>query len=114
MRRRAPHTSATPRPAGRPSAVALSNQRDASPRAAGMLGRAALARAGSAYRALEPHGLVSYLQELAGGLHNYYNKFRVIGEDRNLGLARSVLVKAVRTTLQNGLRLLGISAPEKM
>ncbi|MCD5390722.1 arginine--tRNA ligase [candidate division NPL-UPA2 bacterium] len=65
-------------------------------------------------RALEPHGLTSYLQELAGGLHNYYNKFRVIGEDRNLSSARLILVKAVRTTLQNGLHLLGISAPEKM
>ena len=65
-------------------------------------------------RDLEPQGLASYLQELAGGLHNFYTKFRVIDEDRNLSSARSVLVKAVKTTLQNGLHLLGISAPEKM
>ncbi len=69
----------------------------------------------SGARALEPQGLTGYLQELAGSFHNFYTKFRVIGPgDRNLGSARLVLVKAVKTTLQNGLRLLGISAPEKM
>ena len=69
----------------------------------------------SCARALEPQGLSSYLQELAGGLHNFYTKFRVIGPgDGNLGSARLILVKAVRTTLRNGLRLLGVSAPEKM
>ncbi len=64
--------------------------------------------------ALEPHGLTLYLRDLAASFHNFYNVFRVIGEDENLNSARLMLVQGVKTTLQNGLRLLGISAPEKM
>lgn len=65
-------------------------------------------------RSLEPQGLTVYLQDLAGSFHNFYHKFRVIGEDEKLNSARLVLVKGVKTTLGNGLRLLGVSAPEKM
>ncbi|MCD5401166.1 arginine--tRNA ligase [candidate division NPL-UPA2 bacterium] len=65
-------------------------------------------------RSLEPQGLTLYLRNLAGAFHNFYNRFRVIGDDQNLNSARLALVKGVKTTLQNGLRLLGISAPEKM
>lgn len=65
-------------------------------------------------RALEPHGLTVYLRDVAGAFHNFYNKFRVIGDDQNLNSARLALVKGVKTALQNGLHLLGISAPEKM
>ena len=63
---------------------------------------------------LEPQGLTVYLRDLAGSFHNFYNRFRVIGEEEGLSSARLMLVKGVKTTLQNGLRLLGISAPEKM
>ncbi|NOX97524.1 MAG: arginine--tRNA ligase [Nitrospirae bacterium] len=65
-------------------------------------------------RTLEPQGLTAYLRDLAGCFHNFYNKCRVISEDCNLNSARLILVKGVKTTLQNGLHLLGISAPEKM
>ena len=67
-------------------------------------------------RVLEPHGLTVYLREVAGAFHNFYNKFRVIDDnnDRDLNSARLTLVKGVKTVLQNGLTLLGISAPEKM
>ncbi len=65
-------------------------------------------------RSLEPHHLTTYLQELASSFHNFYDKFRVIGNDEEMDSARLVLVKGVRTVLQNGLKLLGISAPEKM
>lgn len=72
----------------------------------------ALVRA--AAEAMEPHRITFYLQTLAGLLHSYYFACRVVTEDKALTAARLVLVTAVRIVLQNGLKLLGISAPEKM
>jgi arginyl-tRNA synthetase len=62
----------------------------------------------------EPHRITSYLQELAGQFHSFYNKSRVITEERELTGARLFLLKCVAVTLKNGLTLLGVSAPEKM
>jgi len=64
--------------------------------------------------ALEPHRITFYLQELAGLFHPYYNKNRVVTEDSQLTNARLYLCAAVRTVMQNGLKLLGVSAPEEM
>ncbi|MBW2038268.1 MAG: arginine--tRNA ligase [Deltaproteobacteria bacterium] len=63
---------------------------------------------------LEPHRLASYLQDLAGLFHSYYNKHRVISEDREMMDARLLLVKAIKGVLQNALGLLGIVALEEM
>ncbi|MEQ9617667.1 MAG: arginine--tRNA ligase [Deltaproteobacteria bacterium] len=63
---------------------------------------------------LAPHKLAFFLQEVASDFHSYYNKFRIVGEDRNLGKARLFLVRCVETVLSNGLKLLGITAPERM
>lgn len=64
--------------------------------------------------ALEPHRLTFYLLELAGILHNYYNKHRIISDDRDLTQARLLLVSSVRTVMANALGILGVSAPERM
>lgn len=64
--------------------------------------------------AYEPHRIPAYLQNLAGELHSYYNKYRIISADRPLSQARLALVTAVRTVLANGLGLLGVAAPERM
>ena len=64
--------------------------------------------------ALEPHQLAHYLRELAGDFHTYYNAHMFIVEDGNLRNARLNLVAATRQVIQNGLKLLGVSAPEKM
>ena len=64
--------------------------------------------------ALEPHRLTFYLIDLAGIFHNYYNKYRVVSDDRELTKARLLLVKAVRTVVSNTLNLLGVSAPQQM
>ncbi len=61
-----------------------------------------------------PHKLSFYLQELASEFHAYYNKFRIVDDDRELSKARLYLVICVQTVLSNGLGLLGISAPERM
>ena len=62
----------------------------------------------------EPHRLTSYLQELAGLFHGFYNKNRVISDDAPLTGARLFLLSCVVTVLKNGLGLLGISAPDSM
>ena len=65
-------------------------------------------------RTLQVQPILSFLQELAGDFHSYYNKFRIVTKERDLTRARLLLTKGVGTVLRNGLRLLGISAPEKM
>jgi len=64
--------------------------------------------------AFAPHAVAFYLRELAGEFHSYYNAERVLVADEPLKLARLALILAVRQVLQNGLALLGVSAPEKM
>lgn len=95
-------------------------------------------------QAYEPHRLTFYLQELAGLLHAFYNKHRVLpsreGESTDsadmqeteesaepgrrcldsdvlsleITTARLVLLRQVQTVIRNGLYLLGVSAPESM
>lgn len=67
--------------------------------------------AGQAY---EPHRLTRYAQDLAAVFHGFYTECRVISDDEALTDARLVLVDSTRTVLANNLRLLGISAPERM
>lgn len=64
--------------------------------------------------AMEPHRVTFYLMELAGLFHPYYNRNRVVTEDTELTGARLLLCEAVATVAANGLRLLGVSAPDKM
>lgn len=79
--------------------------------------------------AFEPHRVTYYLQQLAALLHTFYNKHRVLPpelEQENKEsaptevltskrtAARLVLMGAVQQVLQNGLTVLGISAPEHM
>ncbi|OGL09663.1 MAG: arginine--tRNA ligase [Candidatus Rokubacteria bacterium RIFCSPLOWO2_02_FULL_72_37] len=67
-----------------------------------------------AARALEPHRVAYWLQELAGMFHPYYKTHRVIQDDRRLMLARIALCAAIGQVVRNGLGLLGVSAPESM
>ncbi len=62
----------------------------------------------------EPHRLTFYLQDLAGLLHNYYFKHRVITEDTGRTGARLFLLKQVRTVIRSSLNILGVNAPERM
>lgn len=71
-------------------------------------------------RTLEPHRLTYYLAELASLFHKYFNlgskesEKRIVGEDQALSQARLCLIEGLRIVLSNGLRLLGIHAPERM
>ena len=89
--------------------------------------------------AYEPHRMTYYLQQLAGLLHTFYNKHRILppAADRDLlavtpeglvsgeglqkeGLtpertaARLALMRGIQQVLKNGLGVLGISAPDQM
>jgi arginyl-tRNA synthetase len=67
-----------------------------------------------AARAVEPHRIAFWLQELAGEFHAYYKAHRVIQDDRRLTQARLALCAAVGQVVANGLDLLGVTAPETM
>ncbi|MBA4503325.1 arginine--tRNA ligase [Marinobacterium marinum] len=62
----------------------------------------------------EPHMLANYLRDLAGDFHTWYNGHKLIIDDAELRNARLTLSVAVRQVLANGLKLLGVSAPEQM
>jgi arginyl-tRNA synthetase len=87
----------------------------------------------------QPHRMTYYLQQLAGLLHTFYNKHRILppAADRELlavapeglgpgaGLpkevlspertaARLALMRGIQQVLKNGLAVLGISAPDQM
>jgi len=62
----------------------------------------------------EPHLMAHYLRELAGDFHAYYNSQQFLVQDAHLRNARLCLIQATRQALANGLRLLGVSAPQSM
>ncbi|UOY91261.1 arginine--tRNA ligase [Ectobacillus sp. JY-23] len=62
-----------------------------------------------------PHRMTNYVFELASALHSFYNAEKVLDRDNmEKSQARYELMKAVQITLQNALKLIGVSAPEKM
>jgi len=67
--------------------------------------------AGSQY---EPHQLAHYLGDVATALHSYYNAHQFLVKNNDLRHARLALIFATRIILANGLKLLGVSAPEAM
>jgi len=66
----------------------------------------------------EPHRVARYLEELAGAYHKWYDVRRVtpFGDEdvSDVHRTRLWLNDATRQVLANGLRLLGVSAPERM
>lgn len=63
---------------------------------------------------LEPHRITYYLHGLASRLHSYYYKYRVITDNLELTYARLFLMKSLGIVIKNALKILGVSAPEKM
>jgi len=63
---------------------------------------------------LHPHVIFTYLMTLASAFHSYYNKHKVITDDKKLTLARLSLVLGVKKVIRNALTLLGVTAPERM
>jgi len=63
---------------------------------------------------LEPHHLPYYAQDLATVFHSFYKQCRVVSKDEALTKARLKLVRATQIALAKILRLMGMTAPEKM
>src|SRR6185369_4791543 len=65
-----------------------------------------------------PHRVARYLEALAGTYHRFNDACRVLprGDEEPTPLtgARLLLVEATKVVLANGLRMLGVSAPERM
>ncbi len=69
----------------------------------------------------EPNFIAEYLLELAAVFNRFYQRkdaegrlVKIISVDERETAARMLLVSAVRTVMHEGLRLLGIEAPEEM
>ena len=67
-----------------------------------------------AFENLEPQIIANTLQELATRFHKFYGQCHVITEDRALSNARLALITSVKVILGNGLKILGLTAPERM
>jgi len=67
-----------------------------------------------AAKEFSPHLIAFYLRELASEFHSYYNSTRFLVPEIPLQHARLALIASIRQVLNNGLRLLGVSAPDKM
>ena len=67
-----------------------------------------------AARDYDPSHINRYLQELAACFHRFYNACRIKGEEVAVQAARLKLADDTRVVLKNGLRLIGVDAPEKM
>jgi len=62
----------------------------------------------------EPHRLTSYAQQLAAAFHHFYHICRIVSMDQRLSEARLLLAEATRIVLAESLRIIGVSAPERM
>ena len=62
-----------------------------------------------------PHRVTTYIHELAANFHSFYNANKVLdASEEEMTRARLALITAVKTTIANALKLVGVSAPEKM
>src|SRR3954465_11148800 len=68
----------------------------------------------SAAETLEPHRIATYLLETARLAHLWYHKHHVLETAEDITRARLALARGAQIVLRNGLRILGITAPERM
>ena len=61
-----------------------------------------------------PHDVTFYLRDLASLYHSYYDAERILVDDEAVKKARLALIAATAQVIQNGLKVLGVSAPSKM
>jgi arginyl-tRNA synthetase len=61
-----------------------------------------------------PHQLTQYLSDVSTAFHKFYTECWVLSQDKDLSQARLALCMATKTVLANGLKILGVSAPDRM
>ena len=68
----------------------------------------------NAMRKNEPHIITRFVLDLAQAFNKFYHDNSILVEDAELRKARLALVCPTRQALENGLKLLGMQAPERM
>lgn len=68
----------------------------------------------SAAETLEPHRMATYLLETARVAHLWYHKHHVLEQGEDITRARLALARGAQIVLRNGMRILGITSPERM
>ena len=69
---------------------------------------------------LEPHRIPTYLYELASLFHSYWNlgkdnpEKRFINEDKKITNDKLVFLKLISNVIKTGMKIVGVSVPEKM
>lgn len=63
---------------------------------------------------LGPSIITRYLIDLAQDFNRFYHACHILVDDPDLCRARLAVVQCVRITLRNGLRLIGLQAPERI
>lgn len=61
-----------------------------------------------------PHLLANYAYKLAGHFHIFYDRYRVLDEAPPISRARLALCRGTQLVLRKALRIMGVSAPERM
>lgn len=69
---------------------------------------------GRAAQQLEPQMMVEYLREVASCFHTFYHECPIMRSEDSLRSARFKLLEITKTVLNNGLKILGVTAPDKM
>ena len=67
-----------------------------------------------AVRNFDPYTITYYMIDIARDFHAFYQKHRVVSDDKRLTQARLYLISKAAKTIKDGLELLGVSCPEKM
>jgi arginyl-tRNA synthetase len=68
----------------------------------------------SAAETLEPHRIATYLLETARLAHLWYHRHHVLEQEEDVTRARLALARGAQIVLRNGMRILGITSPERM
>ena len=63
---------------------------------------------------MAPHDVAFYLRDLAASYHSYYDAERILVDDVSVKAARLALIAATAQVLRNGLKILGVDAPDRM
>ena len=69
---------------------------------------------------LEPHRIPTYLYELSSLFHSYWNlgkdnpDKRFINDQKKITIDKLILLKVISNVIKSGMKIVGVSVPEKM
>ena len=69
---------------------------------------------------LEAHRIPYYLYDLVTLFHSYWNlgrdnkEYRFVSSDKQINTSRLILLQALSIVIKNGMKILGVSTPQRM